>query len=345
MSIAIYSGPGKVVATLNGAKYAFQAEGENGQVKLSTVEKRTVRQTASLGYQRSTLDDQVAELTFTPFDQWSLLPALFPAYLGVTTLTTGGATGALNIGQRSHDYAGGNVINGKTTAQVWTNDGRLYTLHRAAITQHPNLKLGVGQPLYGQSKITGLWAIGQIPGDGTAATNFLSVDNDPQAPGGAAATDPDTVGFTPDFVNGHWTASWNADSNFASMEVEDFWTVSVNAKYSPLRVQKLTRHFKLDSVEFMVKGRITGPTHGELLAYIGAHQFGANIAGTNFGDLTLTGPGPKTITLHNAEVMLDNQGFEFGGTKLGTGEVAFVTTLDYNAGPPATPKPVLKFSA
>lgn len=326
----LYSGPGKVRHSHALGNFVFHAEGENGQVKLAINEKRTARQSATFGYHRSTLDDQMIEVTFKPFDMWGLLSVLYPQYLGVTTAAPGG-TGKLVIGTRPHDNAGGGV-NGHASTTIWTPDQRLYTLYRTAITQHPNMKLGVGQPLFEGAKITGLWDAGTSPG-GTAA-NFLQYQT--------AQADPDAAGFTPDFINGHWLANWGADINFQNMEVEDFWTLSVNAKYSPLTVQKLTRHMKLDSVEFMIKGRVAGPTHDELVGYVTAHQLGFTISGANAGTVVLNGPSSKTITLNDAELFLDNQGFEFGGTKLGTGEIAFVTKLDFSVG---APTPVLIFSA
>jgi len=47
-------------------------------------------------------------------------------------------------------------INGKAAAEVWTPDGRLYNLARTAITQHPGMKLGVGQPLFDAGRFAGV---------------------------------------------------------------------------------------------------------------------------------------------------------------------------------------------
>jgi hypothetical protein len=334
----VYSGPGKVMTTLNGTntavKYNFHAEGENGKVDLKVIEKRDQRSTGTHGYLRSTLADQFAELTLTPFDSWALLPALFPTYLGVTT---GSNTGKLVIGTRPHDFAKDFVTvtpNGKAPTTVWTPDGRLYTLARTAIVQHPGMKLGVGQPLYDAMKITGLWDAADAPG-GTAA-NFLTNTE-------SGSGDPDAAGFTPDFVNGHWTGAWGSVTGFTGMEVEDFWQLTVQAKYSPLTIQKLTRHMKLDSVEFTIKGRLAGPTHTQILAQVNTHSLGATLGEGTAADLVLTGPSSKTVTLKDAEVFLDNSGFEFGGTKLGTGEVAFVSKVDFS-GTPSLPAPALVFS-
>ena len=90
----IYSGPAKVVHAFGSGPtlYSFFADGENGAVKLAINEKRTQRSTANFGYHQSTLDDQTAEISLTPFDMWALIPVLYPTYLGVTN---GSNTGAL----------------------------------------------------------------------------------------------------------------------------------------------------------------------------------------------------------------------------------------------------------
>lgn len=331
ISGTIYSGPGKVTLAVNGTVYAFQAEGENGAIKLAIVEKRTRRSQAIHGYIRSTLDDQTAALTFTPFDSWALLPALYPAYLGISV---GATTGALVNGTRPHDYTAG-AANGTAPAKVWTPDGRLYQVVRSAITTHPNMKLGVGQPLFEGCTITGIADITKDLGGSGAIISGNAITE-------SAAADPDATGFSPDFINGHWTGAWGAISGFAALEVEDYWTLSIAAKYSPLTVQKRTVHMKLDSVEAMVKGRLVGQTHTQLAGKILAHTLGATLGEGSATDLVLTGPSAKTITLKDCEVFLDNQGFEFGGAKLGTGEVAFVTKIDFTAGAPG---PAVIFSA
>lgn len=333
ISGVIYSGPGKVVLAVGASPtlYALQAEGENGPVQLKIAEKRTRRSQAMHGYVRSTLDDQMAEMTFTPFDSWALLAVLYPSYLGISV---GATAGALLIGTRPHDATSG-AANGLAPCKVWTPDGRLYNMVRSAITKHPSLRLGVGQPLFEGCTITGLADLSKDLGGSGALIAGNAITE-------TAASDPDTAGFAVDFLNGHWTGAWGAISGFTAMEVEDYWTVEIAAKYSPLTVQKRTVHMKLDSVEIMVKGRLVGPTHTQLAGKILAHTLGGVLAEGSATDLVLTGPSSKTVTLKDCEVFLDNQGFEFGGTRLGTGEVAFVTKIDFTTGAPG---PALIFSA
>jgi hypothetical protein len=91
----------------------------------------------------------------------------------------------------------------------------------------------------------------------------------------------------------------------------------------------------------MAKARLVGPTHTQLVAQIGTHTSGTLAgSGTNAADLVLTGPGSKTITVKQTE--LRGAGFEFGGTKLGTGEIGFVTQMKFNGS--GVPQPLLTFS-
>ncbi len=93
----------------------------------------------------------------------------------------------------------------------------------------------------------------------------------------------------------------------------------------------------------MAKVRPYGPTHTQIDAAIGVNAgrtLGSQLANaTTAADLVLSGPNSKTITLKNADVV--GAGFEFGGTKLGTGEIGFVTTMQFTAG---APQPLLVFS-
>lgn len=335
----VYSGPGKVTHALGSGPtyYTFHAEGENGQVNLTVDERRTRRATATHGYIQSQLEDVSAKITLTPFDSWALLPVLFPKYLGVTV---GATTGVLAIGTRPHDFAKdptGAVKNGLAPTSIWTPDGRLYSLVRTAVTRHPGMRLGVGQPLFEGIELTALCDPAKSPGDSAALFGATPVTE-------SGGTDPESAGFTPDFINGHWTAAWGAVTGFDAMEVEDYWKLTVDAKYSLLKIQGLSRHMKLDSVEVMVKGRLAQPTHTQLAAQILEHTLGGTLTEGSATDLVLSGPSSKTITLKDCEVFLEGSGFEFGGARLGTGEVAFVSKVDF-AGSPKIPSPTLIFSA
>ena len=325
MSKTYYSGPGKTYFNSVG----LQAEGENGQIVATLEEKTNPVATSQFGRIGETLIDQTAKVAMTPFDNWGLLATLFPAFLGVTV---GATTGALVIGTRPH--TAGNV-----PLKIWTPDGRIYPFVRAAITKHPDIKLGPNTPLFGATEFTCLGDPTKNPGDSA----FLVTGNAITETGGS---DPGGAMTMADFVRGNWTAAFGTLAGFggdggATLEAEDYWTITSEVKYSALTVQGVTRHMKLDSVAFMAKARLVGPTHTQLLTELLSHTsgslFGSN---TNAADLVLTGPSSKTVTLKQSEVK--GAGFEFGGTKLGTGEVGFVNKMTFTAG---APQPLLIFSA
>ena len=329
MSLNYYTGPGKVYYNSLG----LQATGQQGAVKFTINEKTTEAGTAQFGRVGETLDDQTGEIDLTPFDNWNLLPTLFPTYLGVTTAVgTGFGAGVLLIGTRPHGAT-------NLSTKIWTPDGRLYNAVRTAVIGHPTLTLGNGQGLYGGIKISALGDLTKNPGD----AGFLIEAN---AITETAGTDPGGAFTMADFVRGKWTAAWGTLAGFGGdggspMEAEDGWQLVPDIKYSPRTVQKVTRHMVLDSVAFMVKGRPVGPTQSQIAGAVLAHTAGSRFgAGTNAADLLLTGPNSKTITLKQSEIK--GAGFEFGGTKLGNGEIGFVVAMTFATG---APQPLLVFSA
>jgi len=343
----LYYGPGKVAHTFAGTVYILHAEGEAGMVNINVNTKVTPRYNASYGYTASTIDDVTGRITLTPFDCWALLPVLYPTYLGVTT---GSNSAALLCGTRPFDVAAG-AANGCAPTLVWTPDGRTYRAVRTAIIRPPGMHLGVGKPLFTAMDIGAL----MDPALAIGAGGEL-FDTSAHAAGSAgttgivesSASDPSGSGTVPaygttDFINGHWTGAWGAISNFTALDAEDGWELVVDARYSMKQSQGRTYHCTFDGVRFMVKARLTGPTHTQLLAKVTALAQGAVLTEGSAADLVLSGPSSKTLTLKNCEAVIEAGGFEFGGTKLGTGEVAFVPKLVAGSG--AVPAAALVFSA
>lgn len=328
MARQLYAGPGKLFFNA----IALWPEGDNGAISARVIQEAQPASTGMHGRQTYTQGNGNVEITMTPFDNWGALATLFPAYLGVKVGLT---AAALVIGTRPHNPAGA----GDAAAKIWSADnaGRMYTFPRAGIIRHPDLHLGVGKALFGPITMMGLLATGKNMGDAAA---FYTITE-------TAAADPGGQMTLADFERGEWTGAWGTVAGFggdggATMEAEDQWTITSEIRYTPLPVQKLVRAYKLDSVAFMAKFRPYGPTHTQIDTQIGLNN--GRILGARFAnpgnDLLLTGPGGKTITLKNADVV--GAGFEFGGTRLGNGEVGFVNGMTYTAG---APNSLLEFSA
>lgn len=315
----IYAGPGKVYIN----SVALQPEGVNGPVKIELVEERKQIAAALFGQIGNNLVDQYVNLTVSPFDNWGLIGTLFPPRIGVTSAA---GTANLQIGSRAHATA----VAAGTHCKVWKPDGVLYDIVLAAVWGHPSLKLGTGQPLFGEAKIMG---VGD-PSKSMGASGYLIDSN---AITESAAADPGGQMTMSDFIRGKWTASWGSVTGFTGMEAEEFWTIETDAQYSQLKVQGRTIGTKVDSISFMAKGRPYGPTHTQIMGIVGGHTHGQRLGQY---DLVFTGPSSKTITLHKSELV--GAGFEFGGTTLGTGEIGFVTEMNFTAG---VSGPLMTFSS
>ena len=112
---------------------------------------------------------------------------------------------------------------------------------------------------------------------------------------------------------------------------------------STVTVQKVTRAMVLASARFMIKARLIGATHTSILARVLAHQVGAPLpqSTANQNLLLTSANGAHTVSLYNCEIR--GAPFSFGGTKLRTDEICFVTTATTTSSVSTTPSIV--FSA
>jgi hypothetical protein len=309
----IYTGPGKLYMSTT----ALWPEGENGEMKMEIVQDSEDVGTAMDGRVASVQTGAMVKVSLTPFDNWGALSLLYPTIVKTPA-----------PGTRAHTAS-------DVPASLWTPDGRLYVIPRAAVTKHPDLHLGVGKALFGPTEITGLIATGKSMGDSGA---FYTITE-------TAGADPGGQMTMSDFIREKWTGFWGTNAGFlvgAQVEAEDEWTISFDVKYQSFAVQKLVRVMTLTSVSIMAKCRPFGPTQSNIDTAIGLNA--GRILGSRFGtgtaDLVLTSTSGKTITLKSADVK--GAGFEFGGSKLGNGEIAFVNQMTFTAG---VRQPLIVFSA
>ena len=343
MSQIIYSGPGKVYFNAK----SFHAQGENGQVKMTLEQKTAAVAQAELGRASETFEDAQVKVAVTPFDDYSLLPTLFPLNLGVTQSV---GTGLLNVGAYAHDASfvtsGSTNTNAKVPLAVWCADGTEYNLVRAAITKHPDIMLGASTPLFGSCELTCIGDTTLLPG-GSAYLFAANPVSGLQDTGAAAVANPDASFAWTNFVRERWTGAYGTISGgtvtgltgFTTLESEDSWTISVNAKYSPIYVQKILKHMKLDSVEVVAKTKLVGPSHSQLLTAMLARTSGQRMANQTYG-LQLTSASGKKVTLNNCE--LKGAGITTGGTNVRAGEIGFVSAYTFTT--PGTTDPILTFA-
>ena len=340
MAETFYTGWGKVYFNAK----SIYPEGENGAVKVDMQTKFSPFGSANQGRAGATFDEPMATVSLNPFDDWSLMGTLFPKYLGVST---GGAiVGGLKIQSRAHEAkfvtSEGTNTTAMVPATVWAGDGSSYAFVRAAITKHPDIYLGASKNLFGSMELTMLGDPSKAPG----ASGFL-FNATPVVETGTAA-DPDSGTFSlANFVRQSWTGAYGGIAGgvvtpltgFSGLEAQDFWTISVNAKYAPKTVQKVTRFMTLESVEVVAKCKLVGPTHTQLVAQLLNRAQGDRMSGLGYG-LALTSSGGKVVTLQNCEV--HGAGITIGGSEIRYGEVGFVTAYTYAA---AVPDPILTIGA
>lgn len=338
--LGIYAGPGKM--TYNGA--VFWPQQENGLISYAINQSKLDFANAMFGRVGSQLGNTTGRITVTPYDNWAALPALYPAFIGATTLGVGGAAAGLAISTRPHNppYGAG----ADTGSTIWNPDGLSIVVNRLALNRHPDLHLGVGKPLFGQAEflvlpktVAGAVVIPAAPGQ-TWVGSFHTINE-------AGQPEPGAAFITSDFVREAWTGVLNVFAGFGAVQAEDEWTISCNAKYDELKVQEQTMATKLASVEFMAKCRPFGPLWTQIETAIMTRGLGARWGNPGAQgaqiNLTLTSQSGKTITLFNVDIQGEN--FEFGGARLATGEIGFVTQLIPGAVAPAFPSAFITFSA
>jgi hypothetical protein len=223
-------------------------------------------------------------------------------------------------------------------AVIWCADGSEYSLVRAAITKHPDIMLGASTPLFGSCEFTAIGDSTLLP----AASAYL-FGATPVTESGVA--DPNATFAMENFIRERWTGEYGTiasgvGSIFTGMESEDSWTISVNAKYSPIHVQKILKHMKLDSVEVVAKCKLVGPTHSALLAQLLTRASGSRMANQSY-KLVLNSSSGKSVTLNNCEVK--GAGITTGGTNVRAGEIGFVSAYTFTV--PGTTDPIMTISA
>jgi hypothetical protein len=318
----IYAGPGKLYRNSVG----FWPESESGEIKYALQQSSDPAAAGMFGRVAETGGDVIGKINFTPFSRWSVLPEVYPAYMGITC---GATTGALVIGTQAHTAA-------DVPATIWAPSGRKVVVARTAWTKPPDFHLGVGKALFGPAELTALIAAGKALGDAGA---FHTITE-------SAAADPGGQFALSDFIRERWTGAYGTVAGFGgdgggAMEAEEEWVGTLEVKFTSHAVQKLTRVMILASVNVMIKARLYGPTQTQIdTQVLTGRVLGQRWASGSAIDLLLTSTSGKTVTLKNCDVK--GEGFEFGGTKLGIGEVGFVTAMAFTAG---APQPMLIFSA
>jgi hypothetical protein len=321
----IYAGPGKLYT----GGVAIWPETENGELKYEVDQEKLAVSSAMHGHLRHTQGDATGKISIKPLDNWGILGVVYLPCFGASV---GAAAGLLAIGTRLHGDPAA-----PAASKLWTPDGRMITVVRTGVSKPPEMHLGAGVALFSVMELSAIGDASKKVGDAA----FLHTIAE------SGAADPGGVMAMGDFIRESWTGAWGANAGFTAMEAEEDWVVVPEIKWQFYKSQKVTRLAKLISAAWMIKARLVGPTQTQIDAAIGINN--GRLLGSSFGstppasagsDLVLTSLSGKTVTLKKADAV--GEGFEFGGSKLGVGEVGFVNQVTFTAG---APDPLIVFSA
>ena len=312
----IYAGPGKIKM----GSLVLHAEGAGGKITAKRKDEMVPSVSSFYGTVNKMIRDLTVEIDVTPYNDWSMLPYLFP----LAVVGTGGSTaGSLKVGGDPHGAS-------PVPVSIWTPDGRSYPFFRGAVTGHPELHLGIDKAFYGATKISVLGLIGVARDDAGFIQNTIVE---------SGATDPSGTTFaSANVITGEWIGAFGSVAGLTSIEAEDEWVITPTITYNTHKAQGLTRQMTLANVAFSAHCRPVAGTHTQLAAALAGMTLGSHLSSAQ--DLVLTGPGGKTITLVKPQVTMGGVGF--GGTGLGTEEIVFHNCQTIVAG---VPTPMLNFSA
>jgi hypothetical protein len=275
-----------------------------GDISLKPVNKRFAIETSSLGKVDERFSDRMLEISFEPAGQFNdtLAAVLWPyAATAVGTSLFGATDDALVI---------------------WGRDGLKITIHNAALTQMPSIRLAVDKTSIGPVKFTGLLAKSTDP---TNAAAYYTA---------ASGAYPGDAGFTLAEI---WTqapiAVWGS-SPWDSFRSEAGWEISFSLKLAAQMADGLgTVDMTLQGLEVSAKAIPIGPTAAQVLTALkGTSGLGASLATTD--DLVLNSQtvGAPMVTLNNAALVDADLGY--GNTRKRLGVCEWIATRSFTTGTP-----------
>lgn len=269
--------------------------------ELSTSEVKS----SMFGRIDETWHDMVVRTSLVPFGNWDTVPygVLFPAFYTNPTI------GASLMTTTDKPW------------KIWGANGDLYTIQAAGIIKPPSIVLGTDKDMFGSMDVAGVIKDGAKPSDSNA---WMQIQTGQADPGGTFATT--------NFKRQAYTATWGAVSGFSGFQAEEGWTIECQPTLEPVKIQGLTRDYRLTSVAWMASCIPHGPTAANIDAATQWQGTGALMGerlGSNGADLTITGTGVQIVLKQAA---LKSAGFRFGSRTLRSGEVGFVSAMTFSAG-------------
>lgn len=290
---AIISGPALI--TYNSQKFWSK-----GDVSLKVINDRFDIQTAHFGKVDERFSDRKIEVSFEPAGAFTagVAAVLWPyASTAVGTSIFGASDTAL-------------TINGR--------DGRQIVVHAAAVTQMPEIKMGVTQTLIGSVTFTGLVKNNTDP---TAAAAYYTE---------SAVAYPGDTGFdVSQILTKAYSAAWGASAPWSSFVAAEGWTISFDLQLAPQMVDGIgTVDMTFSSLGVNASCIPVGPTQSDILSKVaGTAGLGASIATADHLNISATG---VYVRLYRAA--LSESGLTYGNTAKRIAETTWIATRGVTAG-------------
>lgn len=282
--------------------YGGQSFWSAGDVTLKPVTTRTDINTAAFGKVDSRLQDKKIEVSFEPSGRFTagLLGVLFPY-------------AAMNIGTSIYGATDSELV-------VHSRAGTKITLPNAALTQLPNLRLGVGKTINGQVTFTGLLANDTAPE--TSGAYYVV----------APAAYPGDTGFNvADIKTLAYDAAWGTETPWDSFATQEGWDISFNLQLAPQMVDGLgTVDMTLQELSVEATAIPVGPSEAQALAAMQQDQAMGSSTATS-DKLIISGAGVY-FSLANAGMTEAELGY--GSQRKRLGQCKWMATRSVTAGLP-----------
>ena len=263
-------------------QFATQKFWSKGNVEVKIINDRFDIETAHFGKVDERYQDRRVEVSFEPSG----------------AITAGIATVLWPYGATT---VGSSILTGTDRPlEIFGRDGRKITVHAAAVTKMPTLRLGSNTTLLSSMTFTGLVK------NTTDPTNAAAYYTE------AAVTYPGDTGFAiADIKTAAASAVWGASAPWSSFVSETGFEIDFNLKLAPQKVDGIgTVDMTFQSVEVMLKAVPVGPAATDILAKLSPTSgMGASIAGAD--NLTVTA---GTVAVLLSKPGITESGLIFGST-------------------------------
>lgn len=289
----IISGPALI-------QFASQKFWSKGNVEVKIINDRFNIDTAHFGKVDERFSDRRIEVTFEPAG------AITSALAAVLWPYGGSAVGA-------------SILTGTDRAlEIFGRDGRKITVHAAALTQMPTIRMGVNQTLLGPVTFTGLVK------NNTDPTNAAAYYTE------AAVTYPGDTGFAVSEIKTAAAAAvWGASAPWSSFVSENGFEIDFDLQLAAQKVDGIgTVDMTFQSLVANLKAIPVGPAATDILAKISPTSgLGASIAGAD--NMTITA-GTVAVLLNKPAII--ESGLVFGNQAKRIGSTTWTATRTITTG-------------